>query len=177
MSPAAARCRGRADDAAATTAPGDDATDATAGPRERGPGEPLLRTAGELAWVSATTLSAGPVGSGIPDPGAVPGGTARLVLSAVDATTVTVHWLDEDGRSSTDVVDLPNDTGRALAVPAGARAVWLTTTDPSGEGPGAGVVAAVHVTGADGRGPLVASTTLPAVPWTSTVTTVRPAVP
>lgn len=164
------------DDDLATSTPGGDDAGTTADPRPSRD-EPLVRPAGELAWVAAGAPSTVPVGTALPDPGVVPDGTSRLVVSAVDATTATVHWLDEEGEVTTEVLDLANDTGRGLTVPADARAVWVTTTDRQGEGPGAGVVAAVHVTGVDGRGPLVASATLPEVPWTRTVTTVRPAVP
>ena len=165
-----------ADEDGATSDPGGDDADSTAVP-PRSREEPLVRPAGELAWVAAGVPSSNPVGIALPDPGVIPAGTSRLVVSAVDATTATVRWLDAEGGTTTEVLDLANDTGRGLPVPADARAVWITTTDPLGEGPGAGVVAAVHVTGADGRGPFVASATLPEVPWTRTVTTVRPAVP
>ncbi|GGK67092.1 DUF5719 family protein [Ornithinimicrobium pekingense] len=166
------------DPATATANPAEgDAATATDGPDGDGDsdgteqGEPLLRAAGDVAWVGATAPAGGPAGLALPDRSGVPGAAAALALSAVDATTAWVTWVDEEGTQTSRSVELPNDTTELVALPPEARAVWVGTTG------GAGVASAVHVTGGDDRGPLVASSTVPQLPWTRQVTQVRPAVP
>ena len=133
--------------------------------------EPLLRAAGEVAWVAATEPSTTPTGMALPDRGEVPRGTTTLALAAVDGTTAWVTWVDETGEETSRSVRLANDSTAALELPAEARAVWVV-----GAGP-AGVVSSVHVSGADDRGPFLASSTVPAVPWLRQVTEVLPVVP
>lgn len=134
-------------------------------------GEPLLRAAGDVAWVGATVPVATPSGIALPDRSAVPDAGASLALTAVDGTTAWVTWVDGQGGETSRSVPLPHDTTTLLTVPEDARAVWVV-----GAGP-AGVAASLHLTGGDDRGPLVASTTLPGLPWLRQVTEVRPLVP
>lgn len=174
---------GDVDDALATAGPGDDAS-ATSSPDETDDpdpqdepdgrteqGEPLRRPAGDLAWVGATVPSTSPSGMALPDRSQVPGARATLALTAVDGTTAWITWVDEEGEETSRSVPLTYDTTVLLPVPEDARAVWVV-----GAGP-AGVVAAVHVEGRDGRGAYVASTTVPTLPWTQSLTQVRPVVP
>jgi hypothetical protein len=134
-------------------------------------GEPLLRSAGDVAWVGATVPTQTPLGMALPDRSAVSGAAATLALTAVDGTTAWVTWVDQDGAETSRSVPLPNDTTTSVPLPEEARAVWVV-----GAGP-AGVAASVHVTGADDRGPFAASTTLPGLPWLRQLTEVRPLVP
>jgi hypothetical protein len=134
-------------------------------------GEPLVRAAGEVAWVGATVPSTAPTGMALPDRVGVPGGRTTLALAAVDGTTAWVTWVEKSGAESSRSVRLANDSTAVVDLPAEARAVWVV-----GAGP-AGVASAVHVSGADGRGPFVASTTVPGLPWLREVTQVRPTVP
>ena len=133
--------------------------------------EPLVRPAGETAWVAATQPSTTPTGMALPDRSLLPHGSAELALTAVDGTTAWVTWVDEDGRETARWIDLRNDTTLVLPVPDEARAVWVV-----GAGP-AGVASALHLTGTDELGPYVASTTLPQLPWTRHATDVRPVIP
>jgi hypothetical protein len=134
-------------------------------------GEPLLRAAGDVAWVGASVPATTPTGLALPGRGAVPGAGTALAVSAVDGTTARVTWVDEEGTETVRSLTLPNDTTTVVDLPEEARAVWVSADGA------AGVVTALHVTGADGRGPYLASTTLPQLPWLRQVTQVRPLVP
>ncbi|MGD8150166.1 DUF5719 family protein [Ornithinimicrobium sp. Y1694] len=163
------------DDAATTAEPDDAATTAgpdgastTAGPPATPQAEPLVRPAGELAWVPAVTLSTTPIGMGIPDLAALSGGTARVAVTVLDATPVRVTWLLDDGTSRADDLDAAgNDTTVVLGVPTDARAVWV---EGGGE---AGVVASLVVTGQDLLGPYLAAAPLTGVPWERSLTSTR----
>lgn len=167
------------DDAAATgqPSPAADASGTTADPSATtdapaaGP-PPVLRPAGETAWVAATTPSRTPVGIALPARYGIPQPRTLLVVSVVDATTATVHLLDDRGRVTREELGrVGNDTTVVVDVPAGTRAVWATTDGD------AGVVASVVVGGADRVGPYLTAATLPAVPWgraATEVTVVRP---
>ncbi|MFK5633042.1 DUF5719 family protein [Ornithinimicrobium sp. LYQ103] len=164
------------DEAATTTAPaGAEGARTTAGPDqdEDAPDqdEPLVRPAGDLAWVAATTVATSPVGAALPAVDAVPGVSRQLAVSAVDGTDALVVWLDEDGRASVERLELRNDTTVLVPVPAAASAVWVTSTGS------AGVAASVLLQGADEGGPYVAATTLPRVPWQRQVTQVGVVLP
>ena len=138
-----------------------------------------MRPAGDLAWVPAVQLGSAPIALPFPDPDAVPdadavpGGRRSLVVSAVDATTAQLIWLDQAGGTDVEDLELENDTSRQVEVPAGAVAVWLRPLDP--EDPG--VVAAAHLTGKDSLGPYVSATSLPTVPWTRAITRIVPVRP
>lgn len=161
---------GTVDTSAATDGPDGDGAGVTAGPDDGPP--PLVRPAGEVAWVAATAPTTGPLGLALPARDGVPDARAVLAVSVVDATEVTAHLLDTDGAVRRhELGRLPNDTTALLEVPADVRAVWVTSAGP------AGVVASVVLTGADRGGPYAAAVTLPAVPWarpTTEVTVVRP---
>jgi hypothetical protein len=150
------------DESAATTGPDEDASDQD---------EPLVRPAGDLAWVAGTTLATSPIGSALPGAGDVPGLRRELAVSAVDGTDAVVVWLDEEGRASVERLSLRNDTTAVVPVPDGARAVWVVSTGL------AGVAASVLVQGADEGGPYAAATTLPRVPWQRQVTQVDVVLP
>lgn len=157
------------DGASTTTGPGDrgDGAAGTAGPGQR-PGEPLVRPAGELAWVGGAALSTDPLGLGLPSRDQLPGAAATLTVTAVDATSATVVWLDAEGTTTTEeLASIPNDTTVELPVPTGARAAWVVPTG------GSGVVAAVLLSGSDPRGPYLSAAGLPAVPWQQPVTRVQ----
>ena len=65
---------------------------------------------------------------------------ALTACSGSDGDSASTATTEPDGTETsapTEVLDLANDTGRGLTVPADARAVWVTTTDRQGEGPGA----------------------------------------
>lgn len=155
------------DDAATTAAP-DDAATTTAPPPARE--EPLVRPAGEFAWVAAVAPTPAPVGTGIPDLRALPDASAVLALSGLDATEVQVVWLRSAG-AQVDTVRLDQDSTRHLAMPDGATAVWVRALE------GSGTVAALHVVGADRVGPYVGAVSLPPVSWLGEVPRVRPVVP
>ena len=110
-------------------------------------------------------------GMALPDRSAVPGAATALALSAVDGTTAWVTWVDEDGAETSRSFELPHDTTELVPLPQEARAVWVVTAGP------AGVASAVHVSGGDDRGPYVASSTVPELPWLRQVTQIRPVVP
>lgn len=133
--------------------------------------EPLLRAAGDVAWVGASVPATTPAGLALPGRGAVPGAGAALAVTAVDGTTARVTWVDEEGTETVRSLTLPNDTTTVVDLPREARAVWVNADGA------AGLVAALHVVGADDRGPYLASTTVPRVPWLREVTQVRPLVP
>lgn len=174
------------DDEASTARPDEEAT--TAGPEDDDRGEPVVRPAGELAWVAAVPLSTSPLGIGIPSSADVPGElVATLAVSAVDATTATVHWVRADGGTTSEELDLANDTTVSLPVPVDALAVWVA---PGGMVPGdgapgdgevavgrSGIMASLQVVGQDGRGPYLSATTVPGVPWQRVVTEVGVVIP
>lgn len=140
--------------------PGDDAA-ATTGPSQAAQDEPLVRPAGDLAWVTATPVAPAPVGMALPDRSAIPDASATLAVTAVDATTATVHLLRADGTVRTEQIErLGNDTTVVLELPQDVRAVWVRPDDGM-----PGVVASVLVAGADRVGPYRAAATLAAVPW------------
>lgn len=162
------------DDAASTAGP--DRASSTAAPEDGGPAGPrVVRPAGETAWVTAVALTGAPVGTALPaiddlTPG-LSSPSLSLAVSAVDATRAQVVWMDQSGAESTEDLDLANDTTEVLDVPEDAAAVWVR---PTGS---AGVVAALHLDGADTVGPYLGAATLPTVPWTRELTEVRPIVP
>lgn len=96
---------------------------------------------------------------------------AALALSAVDATTATVLWLDDRDRVRTEELTLANDTTRVLEVPARTVALWVLP------GQDVGVAAALHLSHEDVVGPYLTAATLPQVPWTRTVPAVVPVLP
>ena len=167
------------DDAATTAAPGEAATTAapdeaatTAGPDGPAPqAEPVLHPAGESAWVAAVPLSQEPLGMALPDSEPAADPVAALALSAVDATTATVLWLDDRDRVRTEELTLANDTTRVLEVPARTVALWVLP------GQDVGVAAALHLSHEDVVGPYLTAATLPQVPWTRTVPAVVPVLP
>ena len=164
-----------ADEAAVSTAPGEDPgqTDGPDGAVGGQGGEvPVVRAAGDLAWVGAVEVGPSPVGTALPPTDDVPAGAASLAVSVVDATEASVVWLDADGEQ--DVVELGavgNDSTVVVDVPEGARAVWVV---PTGE---AGVTASLRLVGTDARGPYLTAAVLPAVPWQSVPAQVRVATP
>lgn len=154
---AAART-GAADEEATTSGPDDAARTGAPAPTRRP--QPLLRPAGELAWVAATTPSRAPVGTALPATDGIPGRTATLAVTVVDATEVEVHLRLADGSVRTEALGrLPNDTTRELALPEDVRGIWVSAAGA------AGVVASVVLGGEDEVGPYAAASTLPAVPW------------
>lgn len=158
------------DDAATTAAPDEAAT--TAGPDGPAPqAEPVLHPAGESAWVAAVPLSQEPLGMALPDSEPAADPVAALALSAVDATTATVLWLDDRDRVRTEELTLANDTTRVLEVPARTVALWVLP------GQDVGVAAALHLSHEDVVGPYLTAATLPQVPWTRTVPAVVPVLP
>lgn len=176
------------DDAARTAAPGDEEADRQA--------EPVLHPAGESAWVAAVPLSHTPLGMALPDltdpprlpdlparsdesdesgPGAQVEAdvdpVVRLAVSAADATTAAVLWLDGDADVSVEELALAHDTTQVVDAPAGAVAFWVL---PTGD---AGVAAALHLSGGDVVGPYLSAASVPPVPWTRQVPTVVPVLP
>lgn len=165
---------GSEDDAA------EDEAATTAGPTRT---EPLIHPAGDLVWSGATHLATTPIGLALPDRAQVPGATTTLALTVLQPVPVEVTWLDERGRARTEeLTDLRPDSTTLVEVPDGARAVWVTpqldpgADDEEGTGgaggsprPGVGVAAAVHLLGADARGPYAAMAGLTATPWLRTV--------
>lgn len=158
-------------DAATTTAGPDDAdvTSAPSDPPSEGPR--VVRPAGESAWVTAVALTDSPVGTAIPEVPDPASGPATLAVSVVDAARAQVVWMDAAGEVTTEHLDLANDTTTLLEVPAGTVAAWVR---PTGS---VGVVAALHLAGADSVGPYLSAASLPSVPWTVPLTQVRPVVP
>ncbi|GAA5160998.1 hypothetical protein GCM10023341_10440 [Ornithinimicrobium tianjinense] len=127
-------------------------------------GPPILRPAGETAWVAATTPSLTPLGMAVPATDGVPGARAGLVVTVVDAADVVVHTLAADGTVRQEELGrVPNDTSRAVDLRADTRAVWVSVTG------GVGVVASVLLSGADRRGPYLAASTVPGTPWSRPV--------
>lgn len=94
-----------------------------------------------------------------------------VAVSAVDATTASVLWLDDDGEVNREELTLSNDTTQVLRAPAGAIAFWVL---PTGDG---GVAAAVHLRGQDAVGPYLSAASVQAVPWTRQVPMVVPVLP
>lgn len=168
-------------DAAATTA-GPDAAATTAGADAIPQAEPVLHPAGESAWVAAVPLSRVPLGMALPDLTDLPGvaapdaeqppePVAALAVSAVDATTAMVLWLDDRGRVRSEELTLANDTTHVLEVPGGTVALWVLPAED------AGIAAALHLGHQDLVGPYLTAATLPQVPWTRAVPAVVPVLP
>ncbi|MFK5582330.1 DUF5719 family protein [Serinicoccus sp. LYQ131] len=158
------------DDAASTSAAPDDAASTSAAPGEEQ--DTVVRPAGDLTWTGATVLTRTPVGMAVPPvPSALPDADLALAVSAVDATSAEVLWLDAEGAVVSEEITLANDTSVRLEVPDGTAAVWVRSTGA------VGIAAALHVSGQDALGPYAASATLPAVPWTREVTGVLRQVP
>jgi hypothetical protein len=170
------------DDAATTAGPDDAAT--TADPREEGTAqeEPVRHPAGESAWVAAVPLSRVPLGMALPELRDLPRFTesgaddqsdpvVELAVSAVDATTASVLWLDEAGAVRTEDLRLANDTTQLLPVRPGTVAFWILPTG------GEGLAAALHLTARDVVGPYLAAASVPPVPWTQQVPAVVPVRP
>ena len=170
------------DDAATTAGPDDAAT--TAGPQEEGTAqeEPVRHPAGESAWVAAVPLSRVPLGMALPELRDLPRFTesgaddqsdpvVELAVSAVDATTASVLWLDEAGAVRTEDLRLANDTTQLLPVRPGTVAFWILPTG------GEGLAAALHLTARDVVGPYLAAASVPPVPWTQQVPAVVPVRP
>lgn len=136
----------------------------------------VVRPAGDLAWVGATPLLSTPAAFAVAqlpqaDLATLPDARRQLSLSAVDATTAQVLWLDQEGRTGTEEISLGNDSSVLVDVPEETAALWVYPLGASG------VAAALHLSAQDALGPYVAATTLPAVPWTRTVTDVLRLVP
>ncbi|QFG68005.1 DUF5719 family protein [Ornithinimicrobium pratense] len=187
----------------AVTTSGPDGVASTAGPggeEADRQAEPVLRPAGESAWVAAVPLSHIPVGMALPDLTDIPrladrrdvpgeeasGGNGQegarewdtdlepaltLAVSAVDATSASVLWLDGDGDVSSVELTLANDTTQVLQAPAGAIAFWVL---PTGD---AGVAAALHLQGQDVVGSYLSAASVPPVPWTRQVPALVPVLP
>ncbi|WP_151524420.1 DUF5719 family protein [Serinicoccus kebangsaanensis] len=159
-----------ADDEATSTAD-DDAT-TTAAPS--GTDRPLVRPAGDLAWLPATPMRLEPVGIGVPAGlAAVPDGELELSVAVLDAASVEVLMLTDTGETTVESLDLANDSTALLPVPPQARALWVRPADAGTTG----VAAALHLTGRDTLGPYRAASTLGPVPWSREVTGITRIVP
>ncbi|ANS78426.1 Putative secreted protein [Serinicoccus hydrothermalis] len=160
------------DEADATEEPGDeDGATATAEPDEQD--QPLVRPAGELAWLPAVAASTDPVGIAVPETAAVPDAELVLSVGVLDATEVEVLLRAADGSTRGETLDLDNDSTSLLAVPADVRGIWVRPVQQGGTG----VVAAVHLTGRDELGAYRAAADLAPVPWSREVTRISAVVP
>ncbi|GAA4871454.1 DUF5719 family protein [Serinicoccus chungangensis] len=138
-----------------------------------GTGSEVVRPAGDLTWLPATTLAVQPVGIAVPDLADVAGARLELSLAALDASTAEVLLRDREGGTTSRSVDLDNDTSALLEVPDGTTAVWVRPAEAGTPG----LAAALHLTGEDDLGPYRAATTLRPVPWTREVTRITSVVP
>ncbi|WP_130012074.1 DUF5719 family protein [Serinicoccus sediminis] len=160
-----------AEDATATARPGaDDAVSTTRAPGDR---PQVIRPAGDLAWLPATSLSTQPVGMAVPDLADVPGARLQLSLVGLDATTAEVLLRTGEGGTTSRTVELGNDSSALVEVPEGTTALWVRPARPAMPG----VAAALHLTGQDDLGPYLAATTLRPVPWTREVSQVSSVLP
>lgn len=158
-------------EAATATAAPDGAT-ATGSPQDQE--QPLVRPAGELAWVPAAGPATQPVGIGLPDRAAVPGAETSLSVAVLDATVVEVLLRAADGSTRVETLELGNDSTALLPLAPDVRGVWVRPAEEGGTGV---VAAAVHLTGSDDLGPYRAAAVLAAVPWSREVTGVSRVVP
>ncbi|WP_298747707.1 DUF5719 family protein [uncultured Serinicoccus sp.] len=154
----------------ATSTGADEAAATTRAPAD---GSEVVRPAGDLTWLPATALAVQPVGTAVPDLVDVPGARVELSLAALDATTAEVLLRTREGATTSQTVDLDNDTSALVEIPAGTSAVWVRPGDTTMPG----LAAALHLTGQDDLGPYRAATTLRPVPWTREVTAITSVVP